>query len=228
LYLVVESLQSADHAGSVLCLLSASFQKAILTKNFRPVESNLSLACRSALVRLLPQVSEEQAREWNAFRRQALLFPLERFNLIYPLGDRHDPNRHYVPEMLRVFSYKIENMRLYDYQAKRNHGIRTIYAEVMAILHLLERIGDQRELEAVRCMASIQPRTAMAREIQDTALACLPRMEQWAERNRQARTLLRSSDSLSGSATDSLLCPAAAGDHCPPDQLLQPAHRPPE
>ena len=95
-------------------------------------------------------------------------------------------------------------------------------AFVQAILKALEQVGDERDLPAVQRMADREATTQREKTLRGAAQQCLPYVEQRAEQNRVANTLLRAA-TANESDTQSLLRPVSTAIGADP-HLLRPAN----
>lgn len=98
----------------------------------------------------------------------------------------------------------------------------------LRILRALEQVGGADAVPVVRQLAAKNsvcnpstPRKRWKQEIRQAAQECLPFLEQRAEEERLARTLLRAADA-SATTPDLLLRPVSTGDHAAlAEQLLR-------
>jgi hypothetical protein len=77
---------------------------------------------------------------------------------------------------------------------------------VLAIVKALEQVGDERDCAAVKRLAGGEGALGKHATVREAAAACLPYVEQRAEQNRAASTLLRAATSSGG--VEELLRPA--------------------
>ena len=96
------------------------------------------------------------------------------------------------------------------------------YAFLLAILKGLEQVGDERDLPTVRKLAETDAVNHRLKEVYEAARQCLPYVEQRAEQNRIASTLLRAASS-DLEDTGSLLRPASSSAGIDSNGLLRPA-----
>ncbi len=153
----------------------------------------------------------------------------------------------YVPDLVDALAYSDKHMngvavaaltnllprlpasdseRLDSEQRKLLHRWLTIKnkesALVQAILKALEQIGDERDLPSVQKMAEREASTQREKTLREAARQCLPYVEQRAEKNRVANTLLRAA-TASGPNMESLLRPVASSPRTDYEDLLRPA-----
>jgi hypothetical protein len=158
----------------------------------RPRQMQGGRNLRNAVIRLLPHVQEADIADWNRAEREALISPLQR-----PFED---------VEM------------------------------TLAVLGVIKWLGTETALQTVRRLVDIS--TAMMMDslpsefaapdfqanrslIQDAARECLPELEEVVARHKQAKTLLRPSETRSPVAPETLLRPTATTDQTPTEQLLR-------
>jgi hypothetical protein len=90
---------------------------------------------------------------------------------------------------------------------------------VLAILKAYEQVGDGSALPFVERLASGRS-AGVSREVREAAQACLPFLQERAERERASRELLRAA-SASDTPSDVLLRPAGGTIEADPQQLLR-------
>ena len=90
-----------------------------------------------------------------------------------------------------------------------------------AILRALEQVGDERDLPSIQKLAQREAATLTEIEVKQAALGCLPYVQQRADLNRAANSLLRPSSSADEDG--SLLRPAESLPNSAVDVLLRPA-----
>lgn len=95
----------------------------------------------------------------------------------------------------------------------------------LVILKALEQIGDGKALPAVQKMAQAEAATAKQKEVREAARACLPFLEERAEREKISSTLLRASEPTIH--PEVLLRPAETVTSTSPDELLRVPDEPP-
>jgi hypothetical protein len=147
---------------------------------------------RNAVLRLLPRVTEEDIMDWNRAEHEALLAPLHR---------------------------PFEDVEL-----------------TLAVLGVVKWLGTNNALLAVKRLSEIpammmmdSPLTEYAIPdfqanrtlIQDAARICLPELEEVFARRKQARTLLRATETRTPVEPETLLRPTATVDQTPTEQLLR-------
>jgi hypothetical protein len=94
-----------------------------------------------------------------------------------------------------------------------------------AILKALEQIGDETALPVVEQL--IRSRGNIEDLVTAAARECLPYLQQRAQQQQQAQTLLRASASAATNAPETLLRPASAiAANADPEQLLRPQTQP--
>ena len=154
-------------------------------------------------------------------------------------------DKRYIPELIEALSYKDKEVTsvalgalctllptlaasdaelLSTEHRKALHGFLTPSSKEPAltrsILKALEQVGDERDLPVVRKLAASAGTNSRENEAVQTAIECLPFVEQRAESNRAASTLLRASASTPNSE---LLRPASESAESKPHTLLRPA-----
>lgn len=92
---------------------------------------------------------------------------------------------------------------------------------VVRALDAYRYVGIGYELPVVRRFAGRRPWSETGRRIRDSAVACLPILEQRAEEEKHTQTLLRPSQQAADAASDVLLRAASGVSEPEPQQLLR-------
>jgi hypothetical protein len=158
----------------------------------RPRQMQAGRNLRNAVIRLLPRLQETDITDWNRAEREALISPLHR-----PFED---------VEM------------------------------TLKVLGVIQWLGTDEAVRIVRRLANISPTMMMDSLpsefaapdfqanhalIQDAARECLPALEEVTARRKQAKMLLRASETRTPTAPETLLRPTATNDQTPTEQLLR-------
>lgn len=159
----------------------------------------------------LPAEMVERARALPPEQRKAFLMPLDVVRMNY-----EPPKSSNSGQMLGGAGLFRPTP-----QMRFRQNLRAVRGPALVALRLLQEIGDERELELVRFLAEIEPRTPIGSEIKRAAEACLPFVAERAQRNAEARTLLRPAEAGTDTARMTHLRPAVAGDIISPAELLR-------
>lgn len=199
----VKELLPHSASSSILTLLTETQDpRAVgLLLTFTPVVVGRSRvrevrqALHETVMRLLPQVSEDDAMAWAREQRQALT------------------------RCLRMSVFAESDPGIMDYLLIRSPAAR--FEMQLAVLRALQQFGDQRELDLVRRIAEMDARTPRQIELKQAALECLPHIERRAQEVQHTQTLLRPSDASAPILSETLLRPSADSTATPSEQLLR-------
>jgi len=186
-------LELIDHVHEVEFLPFALMQlQSGVAEGKRPRQIQGGRNLRNATLRLLPRLDEASVADWNRAQRDALLAPLNR-----PFDD---------------------------------------VELTIAVLGAVDRVGSESAVQAVRRLVEMPPAMILSNLppsygaadfeanrllIQDAARECLPELEATTTRQKQAKILLRASDTRSPLETETLLRATSAVDQTPTDQLVR-------
>ena len=91
----------------------------------------------------------------------------------------------------------------------------------LAALKALEQVGDARDIQVVKRLAKMKPRTPEQEELKQAAIECLPMLRANCGEVEAARTLLRASHA-EDARPDTLLRPASGAGQTAAQELLRP------